>query len=425
MHAHAPDLRRSSFRSMRNVLELTETQPMDGCVPVGSASARLALVLSGGGAKAAYQTGFLRFLATHFPDLAPDILTGTSAGAINTAYLAAHTGSFRHKTDDLAALWSSLSTDRVFRIDPSCLALNVARWGLRLLSGGSRSAPVARSLVDTQPLHTLLGEALGAQDGALSGISDNLRAGALWAVALTACSYSTGQSVTWVHGGNAVSWERAHRKSINTILRVEHVMASSALPLFFPAVEVDGVWYGDGGVRLSAPLSPAVHLGAERVIAISTHYADPHGRIDRPPINGYPPVAQVAGVLLDAIFLDLLDADALRLERINELVDALPEDKRGSMRHIDLLVVRPSCDLERLANEYEPDLPRAFRFMMRGLGTRDAQSHGLLSLVLFHAGYLRRLIELGEADARARADEIAAFLREGRLRPVAEAARVA
>lgn len=385
---------------------------------------RLALVLSGGGAKAAYQAGFLRFLATHVPDFAPDILTGTSAGAINAAYLAAHTGSFRHRTDDLAGLWSALSTDRVFRIDPSCLALNVARWGLRLLSGGSRRAPVARSLVDTQPLHTLLGEALRAEDGALTGISDNLAAGALWAVALTACRYSTGQSVTWVHGGNALSWERAHRKSINTILRVEHVMASSALPLFFPAVEVDGLWYGDGGVRLSAPLSPAVHLGAQRVIAISTHYAHSHGRLERPPI-GYPPVAQVAGVLLDAIFLDLLDADALRLERINQLVDALPEDKRGPMRHIDLLVVRPSCDLARLASEYEANLPRAFRFMMRGLGTRDAQSHGLLSLVLFHADYLRRLIQLGEADARARADEIATFLREGRRGPVAETTRVA
>jgi NTE family protein len=364
-------------------------------------------------------------LATQFPHVAPEILTGTSAGAVNAAYPAAHTGSFRHKADDLAGLWGSLRMDQVFRVDPSCLALNIARWGLRLLSGGSRSAPVARSLVDTQPLRTLLGGVLGAEDGTVTGIDRNLRAGALTAIALTASRYSTGQSITWVQGRDIPSWERAHRKSINTRIRVEHVMASSALPLFFPAIQVDGRWYGDGGVRLSAPLSPAVHLGGERILAISSRYADSRERTGRSASEGYPATAQVVGVLFDAIFLDLLDADALRLERINQLVDALPEDQRGRLRHIDLLVLRPSRDLGQLASKYEAALPRAFRFMMRGLGTRDTRSNALLSLVLFQPDYLRRLMQLGESDTRARADEIAAFLRPAGSGPIAQAAMIA
>jgi len=367
-------------------------------------------VLSGGGARAAYQAGVLRALATHFPDLSPDILAGVSAGAINAVYLASHPGTLYRKTDELVRLWSNLRIEHVFRADVPCLALNVIRWGLRLLSGGSRSAPTARSLVDTQPLRRMLNAFPGVENGALAGISRNLQDGALKGVALTASSYSSGQSITWVQGCQIAQWERAHRRSINTKLTVEHVMASAALPLFFPATEIDRQWYGDGGIRLTAPLSPAVHLGAKRIVAISTRYARSHEEADRPAIDGYPPTAQVAGVLLNAVFLDLLDADALRLERLNQLVDALPEAKRGSMRHVDLLVLRPSRDLGRLVSEYEPELPRPFRFMMRGLGTRETRDNDLLSLLMFESRYVRRLIELGEADTQARVDEIRRFL---------------
>lgn len=382
--------------------------------PVSLSPTGLAIVLSGGGARAAYQAGVLRFLATQFPDLSPDILTGVSAGAINAAYLASHLGTLRKKADELVQLWSDLRVEHVFRADVPCLTLNVVRWGLRLLSGGSRSAPPARSLVDTQPLRKLLNSFPGAEKGTLSGIGRNLRDGALKGAALTASSYSTGQSITWVQGCKIAQWERAHRRSVNTWLTVEHVMASAALPLLFPATEVDGRWYGDGGIRLTAPLAPAVHLGAERILAISTRCACSHEEAERSAVEGYPSTAQVAGVLLNAVFLDLLDADALRLARINQLVDALPEEKRGSMRHVDLLVLRPSRDLGRLVNEYETELPRAFRFMMRGLGTRETRDNDLLSLVMFESHYLRRLIELGEADARARADEITGFLQPAR-----------
>lgn len=370
----------------------------------------LAIVLSGGGARAAYQVGFLRFLATEFPHLQPDILTGVSAGAVNAAFLAAHPGSFREKVDRLWTLWTGLRIEDVFRVDVSCLALNVARWGLRLMSGGTAGAPIARSLVDTHPLRALLAEALEADHGAIPGVARNLRDGTLTAVALTASSYSTGQSITWVQGCEMEMWERAHRKGDCCALTIDRVMASSALPLFFPAVQVDGLWYGDGGIRLTAPLSPAVHLGARRILAISSRYGRSRAEADRPVVNGYPPTAQVLGVLLNAIFLDLLDNDALRLNRINELIAALPAEQRGAMRHVDLLVLRPSRDLGRLVNEYESALPRAFRFLTRGLGTRETRSNDMLSLVMFQPDYLRRLLELGEADARSRAGEIGEFL---------------
>lgn len=371
----------------------------------------LALVLGGGGARAAYQVGFLRFLAQQFPDFSPDVLTGVSAGAINAAFLATHPGDFRQRAEALADLWANLRAEHIFRVDLPCLARNVARWSVRLLSGGSRHAPRVQSLVDTHPLRALLARALHAENGVLAGVDRNLRDGALKAVALTASSYETGRSVTWVRGCEIEMWERSDRTSIPGPLTVDQIMASAAFPLIFPAVQVDGVWYGDGGVGLRAPLSPAVHLGAERILAISTRPA----HADQEPVlaanNGYPPPAQVAGVLLDAMFLDLLDADAQYLERINLLVDALPERKRASLRHIDLQVLRPSQDLERLAAAYEPQLPSAFRFLTRGLGTREVRSSSVLSLLMFQHDYLNRLLDLGEADARARASEIGARLR--------------
>jgi NTE family protein len=190
-------------------------------------------------------------------------------------------------------------------------------------------------------------------------------------------------------------------------------MASSALPFFFPAIEVDGHWYGDGGIRLTAPLSPAVHLGAAKIFAVSTRYARSREEADLPLVAGYPPPAQVAGMLFNAIFLDLLDGDAMHLQQVNQLLAQLPVERWGTLRPIELLVLRPSQDLGRLANDYEAALPRGFRFLTRGLGTREARSNDMLSLVMFQADYVRRLIEIGEADAAARGDEIASFLMPG------------
>lgn len=374
----------------------------------------LALVLSGGGARAAYQVGVLRTLARECPQAVPDILTGVSAGGINAAFLATRQAPFDDKVEQLAQMWSGLHLDHVFRVDLRDLASRTLRWGGRLLSGGQSPLP-AKSFVDTAPLRDMLERELHADGGVLAGIPKSLQQGWLRSFAITASSYTTGQSITWVQTREddlIPAWERPQRRSEICAVRVDHVMASAALPFFFPAIEVDGSWYGDGGIRLTAPLSPAIHLGAKKILAVSTRYASTTKEADRPQIVGYPPPAQVAGVLFNAIFLDQLDGDALQLRQLNQLIDAQPEEARNGLRHIDLFVVRPSQDLGRLANEYEADLPRAFRFMTRGLGTRETRSNDMLSLVMFQSDYVQRLIDMGENDARARLPELKAFLAE-------------
>jgi NTE family protein len=378
--------------------------------PAGLDGGEVALVMSGGGARAAYQVGFLRALARRLPEFSPPILTGVSAGAINAAYLASRTGSFAATVEALTALWSGLTVDRVFHVEALRLLANVLRTGLKLTSGGALRARGPNALVDTAPLRRTLAVALHADDGALPGIERNLELGRLRALAITTSSYSTGQSVSFVQGRDVAHWERADRKSVACRMRVEHVLASSALPLFFPAIAVDGRYYGDGGIRLTAPLSPAVHLGARRIVTISTRYARSTVEADQAVTGGYPPIAQMLGVLLNAVFLDLVDADAQALERLNELAAKLPPEQRGGLRRVALLQLRPSRDLGKLASEYEAELPGAFRFLTRGLGTRQTRSNDVLSMVMFQPNYLTRLIELGEQDAETRAAEIEAFL---------------
>jgi NTE family protein len=338
------------------------------------------------------------------------ILTGESAGAINVAYLAAHPGAFPEAIESLAGLWSQLTADQLFRIGPLSLAHNVLRWGARLISGGVAIAPKVRGLLDTAPLRALLERSLTPVDGEIAGITEKLQTGRLKAVALTTINYSTGQTVTWVQGGQILDWERPLRRSVRTRLTVDHVLASAALPLMFPAVKLGNDWYGDGGVRLHTPLSPAIHLGARRILAISTRYQPTHEEADRPAVHGYPAPAQVAGILLDAIFLDLIDYDAQVLERLNRLLGMLPQPEWGDLRPVDLLVLRPSQDLARLAADYESRLPRGLRFLTRGLGTRESSKPELLSLLMFLPEYLQPLVRIGESDVEARLDEITKFV---------------
>ena len=376
-------------------------------------SAPVALVMSGGGARAAYQVGVLRALARHCPGFRPDIITGVSAGAINAASLASHPGDFREAVAALCGLWENLTTDHVFRTDgPSLLRIGW-RWARRLLSGGEAGQD-AHGFVDTAPLRRLLRQHLDPDGTGIDGIEQNIRAGRLRAFGLTATDYATGRSVTWVQGNSFRSWDLPKRKSIAARITVEHVMASAALPFIFPAVRVDGLggpaWYGDGGIRLTAPLSPALHFGAERILAVSTRYARTTREAERPATVGYPPPAQIAGVLMNGIFLDLLDQDATTLRRISHLTQACTSDEREGLRPVDLLVVRPSEDLGRLAGDYEPELPPTFRFLMRGFGTRETRSPDWLSLLLFEPDYLRHLIATGERDAEARIGELEALL---------------
>lgn len=193
-------------------------------------------------------------------------------------------------------------------------------------------------------------------------------------------------------------------------MTIPHVMASAALPLFFPAVALGTDWYGDGGIRLSAPLSPALHLGAQRIPAISTQYSKSFDEADEPETEGYPPPAQILGQLMSAIFLDVMDEDALRLQRSNSILANLPSGQRQGHRVVDLVVLRPSRDLAKLVRMYEPRLPGGFRFLTRSLGTRDTTSPDVLSLLMFQPDYLQQLIRIGEADAEARIAEIAALI---------------
>jgi len=380
---------------------------------VSNADPDLGLVMGGGGARAAYQVGFLCYLARKFPDLKVPIVTGVSSGGINAALLASHHGSFSQAVGELVSLWKRLTVAEVFRVDVPSLSWIGLRWVFQLLSGGVGGTGRVRGLVDTTPLRNYLSEVLHAVNGELTGIQYNLALGRLKAVALSTSSYTTGQSLTWIQGRDLHDWTRPQRRSQQAVLTIDHVMASSALPLFFPAVEIDDEYFGDGGLRLSAPLSPAIHLGAEKILAISTRYRRTTAEAGLPDVTGYPPPAQILGVLLNSVFLDLLDQDALRLERLNQLLKKLPPEGRDGLRPLNLLVLRPSLDLGRLANEFEPQLPKTFRFLTRGLGTRQIKSPDFLSMVLFQPDYIHQLIELGEADAEARADEIDAFVRSG------------
>lgn len=372
----------------------------------------LALVLSGGAARAAYQAGVLRGIARIEPGLAPEVLTGVSAGAINTAFLAASDQPFAATAAALADTWSRMSVERVFHVHGGALAWNVARWSSRLLAGKRGGTLRTRGMVDTAPLREFLHECLRADGERIPGISASLARGPLRSIAVTASSYTSGQSITWVQGNCPGGWERPHRRSVATELRIEHVMASAALPLFFPAVRVEHEWYGDGGIRLTHPLSPAVHLGAERILAVSVRSRPSQDPLRALPegSDGYPSPALIVGQLHQAIFLDQFDADADQLRRTNRMLDKMPPDERGDLRRIDILVLRPSVDLGDLAEQHEPKLPWLFRYLTRGLGTVESRGNDTLSLVMFQRDYLEHLIELGEKDALARRDEIERFL---------------
>ena len=372
----------------------------------------LGLVLGGGGARGAYQAGVLRGLARRCPSLQIPIQVGVSAGAVNTIHLAATTGTFTDAAERLTSLWLGLSPENVFDIRTAPLLWNMFRWGSRLASGGmGTGGEPMRGMMDTSPLRQFLTNSLLPEpDGTLPGIARNIARGTLHAVALSATSYTTGQSVSWVEGRDVTLWQRPQRRSEFARLTVEHVMASSALPVLFPAVAVGPEWYGDGGVRLTAPLSPALHLGAARILTISTRYQRSQAEAGAAAIFGYPPPAQVLGVLYNSIFLDLIDEDIARLKKVNQLLERLPHDGRIGMRVAEIMVIRPSRDLGRLASEFESRMPSFIKYVTRGLGTQRTSSPDFLSLILFQRDYIARLIEIGEADADAQADALEAFV---------------
>ncbi len=370
----------------------------------------LALVLSGGGAHAAYQVGFLRSLADQFPHLNIPILTGVSAGAINATFIANYQGTFAEAVDALSEFWLKLQTDHVFNVNAWTLSKNVLRWGFSLFSGGMSGTKAPKGLVDTTPLRKMLQKGFKSADGGMIGIRENIRQQKLKALAITATNYATGQTITWVQGKNIEMWERPDRHSVMTDITVDQIMASTSLPIFFSAIKVEGSWYGDGVIRQSAPLSPSLHLGAGRILAISTRYKPFVQEARSEASRRYPSIAQIMGVLMNAIFLDFLDQDVLGLERVNRVLDSASSREDLNLRLVRAFVLRPSVDLGMMAGKYERDLPGLFRFLMRGLGTREAETFDWLSMVMFVPSYIRRLMEIGAADANARKEEIAALL---------------
>ena len=375
----------------------------------------IAVMLTGGGARAAYQVGLIKGLARHFPHLQFRIVTGVSAGAINAMFLAGRAGSLAEKAEQMGEMWCSLQCNSIWEFDwrtliPFRSALASVFWRRRWTR--------PHSLVDTTPLAQLLYRAFNARPGQpIAGVRENLANGSLSAVALITLDYSTGQTVRWYQGHGREAWEGPNRRSTEAELTVEHVLASSALPFLFPAVKIGSSWHGDGGIRLVAPLSPAVHLGATKIIAMSTGYQRSPEEAGHQDVVGYPPAAQILGQLLSAIFLDVIDEDVTRLQRLNTMLRGLQPHEREGFKPIDLLVLRPSVDPGRLAAEYEQYLPRNLKLLTRALGAKETESPDIVSLLMFEPHYTQRLIEIGEADVAARLDDIRTFLGE----PMAEA----
>lgn len=384
------------------------------------------LVLSGGGARAAYQVGVLRAIARlrrqHASDTALrrnpfGIVCGTSAGAINAAALACNADQFDAAVDGVAQVWENFVADQVYRADSLGVIRSGAQW-LTMLSIGwvvarwRRARP--RSLLDNAPLADLLNRLVP-----LERLPRLLAKRHLQALAVTASSYSSGEHMTFFEcAGDATPWVRSQRLALPASITHSHLMASSAIPFIFPAVELtrDGetAWYGDGSMRQTAPLSPAIHLGAQRVLVIGAgRMHEPPGR--RVPNTGYPSLAQVAGHALSSIFLDALATDVERLQRINRTLALLPDDVRAHtpLRPVEALVIAPSQRLDDIAARHQGSLPPPVRALLRGMGVsgqgRDARGAALASYLLFEAPYTRELMALGEADTEARRDEVLAF----------------
>lgn len=355
-------------------------------------------MLTGGGARAAYQVGLLRGLARRFPDLKFQVITGVSAGAINAIFLASHQGCLAQTVEDLADLWRELECEHVFRPNFGSLLPFRRRKPHGAFSAGPLAA-LLRKVFDTPE-----------RGAPIEGIRTNLERGDLHAVALITLDYSTGQNVRWAQGRRIEEFDGPNRRSVATELTVEHVLASAALPFVFPAVRIGNRWYGDGGIRLSAPLSPAVHLGATRILAMSTGYQRTPAEAERPMVSGYPPTAQILGQLFNAIFLDAIDEDVVRMERMNDILLHLPEEEREGLKPIDLFVLRPSRDIGKLAAGYERFLPRSMQLFARSLGAQETESPDFVSMLMFEPNYLRTLIDMGEQDVLSRIDELAMFL---------------
>jgi len=370
------------------------------------------LIMTGGGARAAYQVGVLRALSEILPEHVRTpfpIICGTSAGAINAAVLAVDAGDFRRGVRRLMTVWKNFRVHHVYRADPWGAFSNSARWVLSVLTGGlSSQRPI--SLLDNSPLAALLGAHVD-----FSAIQRAIDAGDLSAFSITCSGYTSGQSVSFFQGEPGLQpWQRARRIGVPMPITLDHLLASSALPFIFPPKHINREYFGDGSMRQIAPVSPALHLGADRLLVIGVGRQLQQQQTDRVKISTHPSLAQIAGHALNSIFLDSLEVDLERLQRINRTIEMIPGDVLARTNYplhiVDFRVVSPSEELEKIALLHAGELPRTIRLLLSTVGAMRRSGANLLSYLLFEKSYCRALIQLGYKDSMARKDELLAFL---------------
>ena len=376
----------------------------------------VALVLTGGGARSAYQVGVLRALAQLMPRARNpfQIIVGTSAGAVAAGVLAAQAHVWRHAVAGLERVWSNFRTEQVFYVDAPHMVRSGLHWILSLLSGGLVLSP-PKSILDTSPLRALLGVEVDC-----SGIRRSITRGHLRACALCATSYASGQSVAFFDGLPQVpEWSRVQHVGRRAELTLDHIMASVAIPLLFAPMKLGSEFFGDGSMRQLNPLSPAVHLGADRLLILGVRSPQSSG-VDAARPATMPTPGEVLGFMLDTLFTDQIYGDLEHIDRMNQLVRAAPQSR--GLRPIETLMIAPSVDPSEIAARYVADMPPGLRALLRVLGGRpEVPGHQLTSYLAFEAPYTRALIELGYQDAMRSRTTLRAFAAGERLQPASSA----